>query len=71
MSSTLQKRVDAALDELMNSDNPAKSGEYKHNLRVYAYNLDKSNRIIYTINFADNIIELRNVGDHKVSYDKD
>jgi mRNA-degrading endonuclease RelE of RelBE toxin-antitoxin system len=49
----------------------AKSGEYRHNLLVYAYNLDKSNHIIYTVNFTNNIIKLRNVGDHKTSYGKD
>ena len=71
LSSDLQNRVRFALNELSNSDNPAKLGEYKQNLRVFAYNLDKSNRIIYTIHFVDNIIELRRVGSHKQAYGKD
>jgi mRNA-degrading endonuclease RelE of RelBE toxin-antitoxin system len=61
-------KVDSALNELTKSENPVMLGKYKQNLRVYAYNLDKSNRIIYTINFADNKIELRRVGDHKKVY---
>jgi mRNA-degrading endonuclease RelE of RelBE toxin-antitoxin system len=61
-------KVDSALNDLTNSKNPAMLGKYKQNLRVYAYNLDKSNRIIYTINFADNKIELYRVGDHKKVY---
>ena len=68
LSSDLQKKVDSALNELVKSDNPAKLGEYKQNLRVYAYNLDKSNRLVYTIYFVNNVIELRRVGDHKKAY---
>ena len=68
LSSILQMKVDLALNDLSKSENPAMLGKYKQNLRVYAYNLDKSNRIIYTINFADNTIELRRVGDHKQVY---
>ena len=68
LGSELRNNVDLALSELVRSDNPAKLGEYKPNLGVYAYNLDKSNRIIYTIDFPSNTIELRRVGDHKKAY---
>jgi mRNA-degrading endonuclease RelE of RelBE toxin-antitoxin system len=65
LSSVLQKKTDSVLCELSKSENPAMLGKYEQNLRVYAYALDKSNRIIFTINFADNKIELRRVGTTK------
>ncbi|SMH71071.1 type II toxin-antitoxin system RelE family toxin [Candidatus Nitrosotalea okcheonensis] len=71
LSSDLQKRIDLALDELVRSENPIKLGEYKSSLKVHAYNLDKSNRIIYTVDFSNNTIELRRVGTHKQAYGKD
>ncbi len=71
LSSDLQKRVDSTLAELVKSENPTKLGDYKPSLKVYAYNLDKSNRIIYTVDFSNNIIELRRVGTHKQAYGKD
>lgn len=71
LSSDLQKRVDSALAELVKSENPIKLGDYKPSLKVYAYNLDKSNRIIYTVDFSNNIIELRRVCTHKQAYGKD
>lgn len=71
LSSDLQKKVDLGLNELAKSDKPVKLGKYKQNLRVYAYNLDKSNRIIYTLSFTNKVIQLHRVGDHKMSYGKD
>lgn len=71
LGSDLQKRIDVALAELVNSENPIKLGNYKPSLRVYAYNLDKSNRIIYSVDFSNNTIELRRVGTHKQVYGKD
>ncbi|MDE1827093.1 MAG: hypothetical protein KGH99_03480 [Thaumarchaeota archaeon] len=71
LSSNLQKKVDFALNELANSENPTLFGEYKQNLQVYAYNLDKGNRIIYVVCFTDKIVELLRVGDHKMTYGKD
>ena len=70
-SSDLQKRVDSALAELVMSENPTKLGDYKQSLKVCAYNLDKSNRIIYSVDFINNTIELRRVGSHKQVYGKD
>ncbi|MDE1727151.1 MAG: hypothetical protein KGH89_07825 [Thaumarchaeota archaeon] len=71
LSSDFQKRVDSVLAELVKSENPTKLGDYKQSLRVYAYNLDKSNRIIYSVDFVNNTIELRRVGSHKQVYGKD
>jgi len=71
LSSQFQERVDSALDELAKSENPTKLGDYKTSLKVYAYDLDKSNRIIYSVDFSNNTIELRRVGDHKMTYGKD
>ncbi|MDH2906849.1 MAG: hypothetical protein PXX83_02000 [Candidatus Nitrosotalea sp.] len=71
LSSDLQKRVDSALAELVMSENPTKLGDYKQSLKVCAYNLDKSNRIIYSVDFTNNTIELRRVGSHKQAYGKD
>ena len=71
LSSDLQKRIDSTLDELVKSENPTKLGNYKPSLKVYAYNLDKSNRIIYSVDFSNHTVELRRVGTHKQAYGKD
>lgn len=71
LSPDLQKKVKSALEDLTNSENPLRLGDYKSSLRAYAYVLDKSNRILYNVRFGDNIIELVRVGDHKMTYGKD
>ena len=43
-----QKRVENALIDLENAENPAIKGDYKTNLRVWAYPIG-DDRIIYTI----------------------
>lgn len=68
LSSDLQKKVDSVLSELADSKDPTMLGSYKQNLQVYAYNLDKSNRLIYVVCFNDKVIELLRVGDHKKAY---
>lgn len=68
LSSLLQASVRLALTELAYSDNPLKLGEYKSSLKAFAYKLDKSNRILYNVDFPRNIIELLRVGDHKMVY---
>ena len=65
------KKGNSALAELVKSENPTKLGDYKQSLKVCAYNLDKSNRIIYSVDFVNNTIELRRVGSHKQVYGKD
>ena len=67
----LQNKVKKALTQLDNSENPRDLGKYKRSLRIYAYDLDKSNRILYDVRFSDNVIELYRVGDHKQTYGKD
>ncbi|NHI03290.1 hypothetical protein DYY67_1602 [Candidatus Nitrosotalea sp. TS] len=60
------------MTELVKSENPIKLGDYKSESKsACAYNLDKSNRIIYTVDFSNNVIELRRVGTHKQAYGKD
>lgn len=68
LSSVLQKKVDVVLNELANSEDPTMLGRYKQHLQVYAYNLDKSNRLVYVVCFSDKVIELLRVGDHKKAY---
>lgn len=69
--SELQKRVDAALDNLANAEKPQKLGEFKKSFGVFAYRVSDSCRIIYNVRYADNVIELIRVGDHKTVYGKD
>ena len=44
-----QQLVEDALRQLVLSPNPANLGDYKSNLRIWAYELNKSDRILYTI----------------------
>ena len=46
----MRSKVDSAVDELASLDDPEKRGAYKGNLRVFAYEMGRSYRIIY---FAD------------------
>ena len=67
----LQKKVEVALRELIISENPSRLGEYKKSMRVFAYNLDKSNRLLFDIDFENKTILLIRVGDHKSAYGSD
>ena len=71
LGSERQKRVDAAILDLAYSENPAIKGEFKKILRVFAYELGRGDRIIYTIQYQDNTIVLLRVCDHKSVYGKD
>jgi len=66
-----QKRVDSALLDLIAAENPARLGDYKSNLRIFAYELGKGDRIIYSIDYQQNLIILLRVCDHKSTYGKD
>lgn len=66
-----QKRVDSALLDLTTAENPTQLGEYKPNLRIFAYELGKGDRIIYTIDYQQNTIILIRVCGHKSVYGKD
>jgi mRNA-degrading endonuclease RelE of RelBE toxin-antitoxin system len=71
LHSDLQKKVDLAITELIESTNPTKLGEYKPSIKAYACVLDKNNRILYNVSFNKNVIEFIRVGDHKMTYGKD
>lgn len=67
----LQKKVEKTVNEFVLSNDPTKLGIYKKTMNVYAYELDKSNRLIYDVDFLNNVIYLIRVGDHKSSYGSD
>ena len=70
MGATRQNRVNAALAELADSDDPTKIGVYKKSMQVYSYEIGNHDRIIYS--FDPNVgIELIRVCDHKSTYMKD
>lgn len=71
LGSSLQKKTEQAIRELASNENPTKLGVYKKSMNVYAYELDKNNRLIYDVDFSNNIISLIRVGDHKSSYGSD
>lgn len=70
LSNEKQDLVKKALREIANSDDPTKFGKFKPSLKVYAYELGRSERILYDVNFAGKIITLFRVGDHKDVYGK-
>ena len=66
-----QARVDLAIRDLSTSDDPAGMGRLKKPLGAFAYNIDKSDRLIYMIDSdLHNLILLR-VCDHKSVYGTD
>lgn len=67
----IQPKVDEALIELAQSENPRTLGKYKQSLGVWAYELNDNYRILYNVRDSENIIELFRVGDHKEVYGKD
>ena len=69
MGSKRQQRVDAALAELANSDNPTDLGIYKASMQVYSYEIGNHDRIIYSFDPKEGI-ELIRVCDHKSAYMK-
>lgn len=66
-----QKRADYAISDLAHSENPAAKGQYKSSIRVFTYELGRGDRILYDIQYEDNIIVLLRVCDHKSVYGKD
>lgn len=57
--------------DLAYSENPSDLGDYKSNLRVWAFELNKDDRLIYTIDYREKIVHLLRVCDHKSVYGKD
>ena len=66
-----RKRVESAVLELLTSENPARLGVYKQDMRIFAYNIGKKHRILYNVNWNNNTIEFLRVCDHKSVYNKD
>lgn len=66
-----KKKIDGALYDLATSENPAQVGVYKPSMRIFAYEVGKTHRIIYSVRHRDGIIELLRVCDHKSVYGKD
>jgi len=71
MGHTRQTEVDKAIRELVSSENPANIGNYKQHQKIFAYELGKSDRLIYTLDYFHNEIILIRVCDHKSVYGKD
>ena len=71
LDQNIQKQVADALSHITTSENPALLGEYKTNLRIFAYDIGRKYRIIYNINWKDKTIEFIRVCDHKSAYMKD
>ena len=70
IDSQIKQRINQAIRELESSENPANVGIYKTDMRVFAYNVGKY-RILYSIRYSENIIDLHRVCDHKSVYNKD
>jgi mRNA-degrading endonuclease RelE of RelBE toxin-antitoxin system len=71
LGSERQKKTDDAILDLAYSTNPATKGQYKSSMRAFAYELGRGDRILYDIQYEDNIIVLLRVCDHKSVYVKD
>lgn len=68
LNSIIKSKLKEALDALATSENPTKLGIYKKYMGVFAYELNKSMRLIYSVRWKDHVIELIRVGDHKEAY---
>lgn len=66
-----QQYVDNALRELVQTTNPAELGEFKNSIRVFAYVVNKSDRILFDVDYPNNTIVLLRVCDHKSVYGRD
>ena len=71
MGGQRQFRVDLAVKEITDSDDPAVMGRYKKSTRVFAYEIGQSDRLIYRIEHGHHRIVLMRVCDHKSVYGKD
>jgi len=60
-----------ALDQITASEDPARLGAYKANLRVFSYEIGRRYRIIYSVIYREKIVELLRVCDHKSVYGRD
>ena len=68
IGSLRQFRVDQAVEDLTASDQPMDMGVYKKSIRAFAYNVSKSDRLIYRVDHVRRQIVLMRVCDHKSVY---
>ena len=66
-----QARVDLAIKDLLASDDPTDMGRYKNTVEAFAYEIGRSDRLIYRVDNERLEIILMCVGDHKAVYRKD
>ena len=71
MGGQRQTRVDLAIKDLASSDNPENMGRYKKSMGARAYEIDKSDRLIYSVDRDRRQITLERVCDHKSVYGMD
>ena len=71
LDSNTQQDVDEAVREIATSVNPAILGRYKPSMRVFAYEIGRKYRVIYSIQYRDEIVDLLRVCDHKSAYGKE
>lgn len=67
----MQKRVDKIIRELQYEEYPESSGVYKADMKVYAYEIGRKYRILYSPLYDSKIIEFYRVCDHTSVYMKD
>ena len=60
-----------AILTLTQSENPKNLGNYKNSLGCFTYDITKSFRITFGIDYENRIINILSIGDHKQTYGKD
>lgn len=63
--------IDESVSQLLGADNPSLLGKYKQSMKVFAYEIGRKYRIIYSVNWDDGVVEFLRVCDHKSVYGKD
>ncbi len=71
LNSDIQYDVDKAIEDIASSTNPSDLGVYKHDMRIFSYEIGRKHRVIYSIRYKDGIVDLLRVCDHKSVYGKD
>ena len=68
LSSETQKKIDDAIRQLLESENPMSFGVYKTDIGLFAYELGRSERILYNVLWDLHYIDFVRVGSHKQVY---
>lgn len=68
LGSEVQRRVDEAIIQLLNSEDPTKLGLRKVGRWAgeYSYEIGRQFRLLYRVRFEDRAVELLDVGTHGV-----